>query len=150
MKSITLEWVAKAEGDWSPLAYFGVLIVGGIALFVPGPWLASRVLHHDFSTSFLIFTSLVNIHHFILDGAIWKLRDGRIAALLLNSKERVASAMADAGGRFRTAWGWVTGASAGVGRATAKAFARRGFDVAVLARKALAGGLSRLTSSVLR
>jgi tetratricopeptide (TPR) repeat protein len=107
---------AKAEGNWRPLAYFGVLIVGGIALFVPGPWLASRVLHHDFSTSFLIFTSLVNIHHFILDGAIWKLRDGRIAALLLNSKERVASAMADAGGRFQTAWRWVTGASVGAVR----------------------------------
>ncbi len=107
---------AKTEGNWRPLAYFGVLIVGGIALFVPGPWLASRVLHHDFSASFLIFTSLVNLHHFILDGAIWKLRDGRIAALLLNSKERVASAMAGAGGRFEAAWRWVTGASVGAAR----------------------------------
>jgi tetratricopeptide (TPR) repeat protein len=107
---------AKAEGNWRPLAYFGVLVVGGIALFVPGPWLASRLLHHDFSTSFLIFTSLVNIHHFILDGAIWKLRDGRIAALLLNSKERVASAVAGAGGRFQTAWRWVAGASVGAVR----------------------------------
>ena len=107
---------AKVGRNWRPLAYFGVLIVGGIALFVPGPWLASRVLHHDFSTSFLIFTSLVNIHHFILDGAIWKLRDGRIAALLLNSKEQVASAMADARGRFSTAWRWVTGASVGAVR----------------------------------
>lgn len=96
---------------WRPLAYFGVLIVGGIALFVPGPWLASRAFHHDFSTSFLIFTSLVNIHHFILDGAIWKLRDGRIAALLLNSKERVTGAVADAGGRFTTAFRWFMGSS---------------------------------------
>ncbi|HVN21969.1 MAG TPA: tetratricopeptide repeat protein [Dongiaceae bacterium] len=108
----------EADGDAAekarslrPLAYFGVLIVGGIALFVPGPWLASRGLHMDFSTSFLIFTSLINIHHFILDGAIWKLRDGRIAALLLNSKERVASAMADAGGRFSNAWRWITGST---------------------------------------
>jgi tetratricopeptide (TPR) repeat protein len=88
-----------------------VLIVGGIALFVPGPWLASRAFHHDFSTSFLIFTALVNIHHFILDGAIWKLRDGRIATLLLNSKEHVASAVADAGGGFASAWRWITGSS---------------------------------------
>jgi len=103
---------AEEKGSrWRPLAYFGVLIVGGIALFVPGPWLASRAFHHDFSTSFLIFTSLVNIHHFILDGAIWKLRDGRIAALLLNSKERVASAVADAGGAFSSAWRWMTGGS---------------------------------------
>jgi tetratricopeptide (TPR) repeat protein len=107
---------AKAAGNWRPLAYFGVLIVGGIALFVPGPWLASRVLHHDFSSSFLIFTSLVNIHHFVLDGAIWKLRDGRIKALLLNSKERVASAMDGAGGRFASAWRWISGDSVGAVR----------------------------------
>lgn len=106
----------KTERSWRPLAYFGVLVVGGIALFVPGPWLASRALHRDFSTSFLIFTALVNIHHFILDGAIWKLRDGRIAALLLNSQERVASAMTDAGGKFAGAWRWITGSSAGAFR----------------------------------
>src|SRR5215471_513785 len=104
------EETPKARG-WRPLAYFGALILGGIALFVPGPWLASRAFHHDFTASFLIFTSLVNIHHFILDGAIWKLRDGRIAALLLNSRERVASAVSDAGGRFTAAWKWITGKS---------------------------------------
>ena len=53
----------------------------------------------------------MNIHHFILDGAIWKLRDGRIAALLLNSKERVATAVADAGGGLASAWRWMTGSS---------------------------------------
>ncbi len=73
---------AKTAG-WRPLVYFAILVTGGIALFIPGPWLASRVFHYDFTASFLIFTALVNIHHFILDGAIWKLRDGRIAALLL-------------------------------------------------------------------
>ena len=76
---------AKRSG-WRPLVYFAILMTGGIALFIPGPWLASRVFHYDFTASFLIFTALVNIHHFILDGAIWKLRDGRIAALLLNSQ----------------------------------------------------------------
>ena len=103
---------ASTQRSWRPLAYFGVLIVGGIALFVPGPWVASLTLHRDFSTSFLIFTSLINIHHFILDGAIWKLRDGRIAALLLNSKDRVAAAMTEAGGSFATAWRWITGSNA--------------------------------------
>ncbi len=98
---------------WHVLAYFAVLIAGGIALFVPGPWLASRVFHHDFTTSFLIFTALVNIHHFILDGAIWKLRDGRIAALLLNSRERITDAAVGAGSRLSQAWGWLTGGTAG-------------------------------------
>jgi tetratricopeptide (TPR) repeat protein len=106
---------ANSEGkkNWRPLAYFGVLVVGGIALFVPGPWFASRIFHHDFTASFLIFTALVNIHHFILDGAIWKLRDGRIAALLLNSRERIVDAATETGGQFAQAWRWVTGTTAG-------------------------------------
>jgi tetratricopeptide (TPR) repeat protein len=101
---------SEAPGrSWRPWAYFAVLVAGGIALFVPGPWLASRVFHHDFSASFLIFTALVNLHHFILDGVIWKLRDGRIASLLLNSRDRVASAASGAGGRLSAAWGWFSG-----------------------------------------
>ena len=67
----------------SLLGYFATLIAGGIGLFICGPWLVSLLFRYDFSTSFLIFTALVNIHHFILDGAIWKLRDSRIASLLL-------------------------------------------------------------------
>jgi len=63
--------------------YYITLIVGGLALFIPGPWLVSRWLGHEFVESFLIFAALVNLHHFILDGAIWKLRDSRIARLLL-------------------------------------------------------------------
>ena len=101
----------KESGNWRPLAYFGVLVVGGIALFVPGPWLASRAFHHDFTASFLIFTALVNIHHFILDGAIWKLRDGRIASLLLNSRERVSDAASEAGGRLAGAGRWLVGST---------------------------------------
>jgi tetratricopeptide (TPR) repeat protein len=106
---------ASSEGasNWRPWAYFAVLAAGGIALFVPGPWLASRVFHHDFTASFLIFTALVNIHHFILDGAIWKLRDGRIAALLLNSRDRVVAAASATGSRFSNTWRWLSGGSAG-------------------------------------
>jgi tetratricopeptide (TPR) repeat protein len=99
--------------NWRPLAYFAVLVAGGIALFVPGPWLASRVFHHDFTNSFLIFTALVNIHHFILDGAIWKLRDGRIAALLLNSRERISDAAAGASSGMAAAWQWLVGSASG-------------------------------------
>ena len=94
--------------NWRPAAYFAVLGLGGIALFVPGPWMASRAFHHDFTASFLIFTALVNIHHFILDGAIWKLRDGRIAALLLNSRERITDAATQAGGRAAAAILWIS------------------------------------------
>ena len=103
----------EPTGRWRPLAYFGVLIAGGIALFVPGPWLASRVFHRDFGASFLIFTALVNLHHFILDGAIWKLREGRIAAMLLDTRERVSSASAHAGSQIAASLRWFVGRSAG-------------------------------------
>jgi tetratricopeptide (TPR) repeat protein len=114
---ITSYYARREAGEapgrsWRPLAYFAVLVAGGIALFIPGPWLASRVFHHDFSASFLIFTALVNLHHFILDGAIWKLRDGRIASLLLNSRDRLANAASEAGGRLSSAWGWFSGRAA--------------------------------------
>jgi tetratricopeptide (TPR) repeat protein len=33
----------------------------------------------------LLIASAVNIHHFILDGAIWKLRDSRVASVLIRS-----------------------------------------------------------------
>jgi len=99
--------------NWRPLAYFGALIIGGIALFVPGPWLASRAFHHDFTSSFLIFTALVNIHHFILDGAIWKLRDSSIGALLVNSRVRISDAAVETGVRFAAAGRWLVGSTAG-------------------------------------
>jgi tetratricopeptide (TPR) repeat protein len=107
------EATGENNRTWRMGTYFAVLIAGGIALFVPGPWLASRVFHHDFTTSFLIFGSLVNIHHFILDGAIWKLRDGKIAALLLSSRERISEAASGAGSRLSLAWGWLAGGTAG-------------------------------------
>lgn len=97
--------ISKQNG-WKFSSYFGVLIVGGIALFLPVPWLASRILHLDFGTSFLIITALVNLHHFILDGAIWKLRDGRIAALLLNTKKENVDSDSQS-----FIWKWFFGAS---------------------------------------
>jgi tetratricopeptide (TPR) repeat protein len=104
---------ANAEGrtKWHPLAYFAVLVAGGIGLFIPGPWISSRLFHFDFTRSFLIFTALVNLHHFLLDGAIWKLRDGRIANLLLNSQLRLSDAATDAGRTLAARLRWFAGPS---------------------------------------
>ena len=120
---------ANAEGrqSWRPLAYFAVLIAGGIALFVPGPWIASHVFHFDFTRSFLIFTALVNIHHFILDGAIWKLRDGRVANLLLNSPARISEATSDARSSLAAALRWA------VSRTPSARALRYGTAIALLA-----------------
>src|SRR5262245_61455822 len=98
------EALAGGAERWRARSYFATLIVGGIALFLPGPWLISYAFHYDFTSTMLIFTALVNIHHFLLDGAIWKLREGRIAALLISSPARVSSSL----------WGvagWVAGRS---------------------------------------
>jgi tetratricopeptide (TPR) repeat protein len=75
---------AAGQSHWRMWAYFATLVAGGIALFIPGPWLVSYLFHYDFTTSFLIFMAVVNIHHFILDGALWKLRDSRVASLLVD------------------------------------------------------------------
>src|ERR1700756_639714 len=104
---------AQGRNNWRPFAYFAVLVAGGIALFEPGPWIRSHIFHFDFTRSFLIFTALVNLHHFILDGAIWKLRDGRIASLLLNSQARLSNAATDAGNGVLASLRWLVGSSSG-------------------------------------
>jgi hypothetical protein len=105
------EAATTPDRPWRPFGYFTILAVGGIALFVPGPWLSSLVFHFDFTRSFLLFTALVNIHHFILDGAIWKLRDGRIAALLVNSRAQIAEGAIEARSRTIKALRWLAGPS---------------------------------------
>src|SRR5580700_9210470 len=86
---------AAGQKNWHIAAYFATLLAGGIALFIPGPWLVSYLFRYDFSTSFLIFVSLVNIHHFILDAKLWKLRDKRVAALLVDSSGKPSAPAAD-------------------------------------------------------
>jgi tetratricopeptide (TPR) repeat protein len=96
---------------WDGRRYYIRLVLGGIALFTAGPWLISSVFHHDLTDSLLIFAAVVNIHHFILDGAIWKLRDGRVARLLLGSRiDATRARLADGEGRDR-AWRWLNGVS---------------------------------------
>jgi Tfp pilus assembly protein PilF len=86
------EALAAGDVNWKFSTYLTTLIAGGIALFIPGPWIVSRLFHADFAASFLTFTALVNIHHFILDGALWKLRDSRIASFLLHGDLRQSPA----------------------------------------------------------
>ncbi len=104
---------ARAAGDsrWSFSRYLVTLIAGGIALFIPGPWIVSRIFHADFAASFLTFTALVNIHHFILDGAIWKLRDSRVASLLLDSQQKTARAANEKQSSFAAGARWLTGSA---------------------------------------
>ena len=85
--------------------YWTTLVAGGVALFVPGPWLASYVGRFDFTSSVLIVTAVVNIHHFVLDGVVWKLRDPRVSKVLTSTQEHAAANVPDVrerGPRVRT------------------------------------------------
>jgi len=110
------EAIAEGSQKWRPRAYFALLVAGGIGLFIPGPWISSHLFHFDFTRSFLIFTALVNLHHFLLDGAIWKLRDGRIANLLLNSQVRLTDAATEAGKTLTARLRWFAGPSSAAHR----------------------------------
>jgi hypothetical protein len=128
---------AAGQSNWKMSGYWVALIAGGIALFIPGPWLVSYVFQFDFTTSFLIFTALVNIHHFMLDGAIWKLRDKRVASRLIDQSAKNETA------------GRALEKSKGPAPGIKPAFARRlfgshAFRVAAVAALFLIGGTDQL------
>ncbi len=99
---------------WNARAYWVTLLAGGIALFLPVPWLASYVWHADFTASVFIVAAVVNIHHFMIDGVVWKLRSPRVSQVLVKSAgqppvagaepARVASAPETSRGAFARSW----------------------------------------------
>ena len=125
---------AARQTSWRFARYLLTLGAGGIALFVPGPWIVSRLFHADFAASFLIFTALVNLHHFILDGAIWKLRDSRIASFLLDTREREAADTAGGGSRV----------AATFQRFAGKTLAARALRIGAVVVLLVWGGIDRL------
>jgi len=95
-------------------AYLGKALLAGAAIWtipalVFAPGLLGR-LPYDAGLG-IMTAAVVNLHHFLLDGAIWKLRDGRVARVLLRSpKEEQAPAAPNAG---RLGWGWPVVAALG-------------------------------------
>jgi tetratricopeptide (TPR) repeat protein len=69
----TVPFLAKAA-----MAGFAIWTLPAL-IFAPG--LLGRLPHE--SGLALMVAATVNLHHFVLDGAIWKLRDGRLARILL-------------------------------------------------------------------
>lgn len=80
-------YYARASSDYAGLGtYYGKTLLAGcgawvfpIVLLSP---LASSSISYDSGLALLV-ASAVNLHHFVLDGAIWKLRGGRVARVLL-------------------------------------------------------------------
>ena len=86
---ITWYFARRAEGSGSFVGFFGRTMAAGIIawtlpalIFAPG---LIGALPYDAGLTLMV-ASVVNLHHFILDGAIWKLRDGRIARILIRNQ----------------------------------------------------------------
>jgi len=86
---ITSYFARQGEPGYAQWSYFGRILFAGAAIWVvPGLMFAPGLLGnvpYDAGLRVLI-AAAVNIHHFVLDGAIWKLRDGRIARILLGGQ----------------------------------------------------------------
>ena len=102
---------AARAGGWSPWRYWATLVAGGAALFLPIPWLASYGWHVDFTASIFIVAAIVNLHHFMIDGVVWKLRNPRVGRVLvqadaIGADAAPATAAAEAAPRRRPAFTW--------------------------------------------
>jgi hypothetical protein len=89
---VTAYYAGVGRGTGSTVVgwrYFGkVLLAGSLVWTLPAlvfaPGLLGR-LPYDGGLAVLV-ASIVNLHHFVLDGAVWKLRDGRVARILLRPR----------------------------------------------------------------
>ncbi len=84
---------ASQRSSGNPGFLVKCLLVGAAVWALPGllfaPDLLGRVSYG--AGLGVMVAACVNIHHFILDGAIWKLRDGRVARILLRQTEAAAA-----------------------------------------------------------
>jgi hypothetical protein len=108
---------AKSAPRWNgQSAYFAKVAAAGIGIWtIPAVLFAPGLLGsapYDAGLALLI-ASAVNIHHFILDGAIWKLRNLRIGNVLIRSRPpELGAAVAGKAAWLRPAIWAVCGASA--------------------------------------
>src|SRR5262245_39256392 len=91
---ITTWYAAGGRPARERLAYLGKTLLAGAGIWTLPALLFSPALLGTISYDlglFLLIAAAVNLHHFILDGAIWKLRDGRVARILLGRPDPAAA-----------------------------------------------------------
>jgi hypothetical protein len=145
---ITTFYAAGSQDRASRARYLGKALLAGVAiwtlptlLFAPG---VLGPLPHDLGLA-LLTASVVNLHHFVLDGAIWKLRDGRVARALLRPVEAPPpGAAARPRGGFVGRGAWLAG-----GVLLAVAFGRQ-YESVMGNRAAERGDLSRVEVALAR
>ena len=104
-------YYAKAEEDRSrgtPRYFTKTLLAGNVAWIAPALIFAPQILGGAVSevSVALLVAALVNLHHFVLDGAIWKLRDSRVANLLIRNKPSRSARTAPSSSKKRTSLTW--------------------------------------------
>lgn len=91
---ITTYYAAASEPARGRLLYLGkTLLAGGLVFTLPALLFAPALLGtvpYEVGL-WLLIASAVNLQHFVLDGAIWKLRDGPVARILLASPDASAT-----------------------------------------------------------
>lgn len=104
---ITSFFARKDQRSRNTTGFLTKCLLAGAAIWVvPALLFAPAALGRlpfDAGLSALV-AAAVNIHHFILDGAIWKLRDGRIARILLKPVEPASGGGAAAGAPGARLW----------------------------------------------
>ena len=109
--SVQYLWIssyyARRAGEEAPLPqYLGKTLLAGVAITaLPALLFAPQLLgplSYQAGLAILLF-AVVNLHHFMLDGVIWRLRDGPVARVLLRS----AAEPAEPGGGGGRTGGWL-------------------------------------------
>jgi hypothetical protein len=98
-------YYARAAPDWHGSGrYYAKVLAAGTALWtIPTVLFAPHFGLPEISGFFLLLASVVNIHHFVLDGAIWKLRNARVSRVLIRSDVGETDAASDGLAR-RVGW----------------------------------------------
>jgi tetratricopeptide (TPR) repeat protein len=109
---ITSYYATRSDASQSRLRFLGKAALAGYAVWtVPGlifaPGLLGSVAYD--SGLALLVASFVNLHHFVLDGAVWKLRDGRVGSVLLRSDAPAAPRVAASGRGWIRKAAWTAG-----------------------------------------
>jgi tetratricopeptide (TPR) repeat protein len=87
---VTSFYAARSPGATGRLRYLAKCLLAGAAVWnAPLLLFGSAGLGWSRSGTALtaLVASVVNLHHFVLDGAIWKLRDGRVAQILIRARQ---------------------------------------------------------------
>ena len=99
-------YYARGSGSWTGYPrYFGKVLASGVAIWtLPVLFFAPLVRgHYEYAGGLaLLVASVVNLHHFVLDGAIWKLRNSRIASVLIRTEPEEPAP--EPGGEKRRGW----------------------------------------------